>query len=524
MVQAHDASHVTERPTEKEDYWTMLPLDAQVLVVAMLCTQSFHYPHPNVLDNVRNLRSTSRACRIAVNTGVTRAVAPRSDSKSAHHQPSLLPGMYPAVTSLNLSHCSAQQTSHILDNCLRKVQRFARVVKLHVGLQNDTAAGPTDPDTVDHMLDGVKLQHLRDLDIRLGTPDIVETELSPFRYHSFANLGAITNLRLRTGAQQGIDFARLRDFPAVIHLSVAGCEEFTDISLSHLTALTRLQKLSLRRTSLAGADHPFPYLSTMTALTSLDLSYTIATNADIAGFTALKHLEVLSLEGNRLRDSLPRAQRQRPNAFVTLSHLTTLTSLNISRNRCRQGMHYLSCLTRLQDLHLGGRMIWMGPRHGSTALGCCSNEGLQALTTLKLLKILQVPNNRDVTNHGLQAITRLTTLQELDLSRTGCRDDGLPVLCALPHLRVLAVDHWRSTLTVGLLAVLEISALRCVSVFDSNVPDSLIEMIQTQDMRRIRTHSSYRVIELQEWSTFEGHLSVSGDAALHRLQRRVSRN
>ena len=241
-----------------------------------------------------------------------------------------------------------------------------------------------------------------------------------------------------------VDLHSLSVFTSLTSLSLSNCKLITDegvlSSLSNLSALTTLCFNDCRSIT----DFGMQFLSSLTNLTSLDLSKCGATQTQmsnfihfigdpnttitdhgvqfLSGLTKLEHLDLsmcgrITDQGMQFLPNLANLKRldmrsctsiTNLGAVETLSSLTSLTHLNV--RECTSlsdlGVQSLSSLTTLTSLDLGE---------------CTSitNLGVQCLSTLTALKLLNLGDCRNITNVGVHALSSLTSLTYLNLHGSG---------------------------------------------------------------------------------------------------------
>ena len=254
-----------------------------------------------------------------------------------------------------------------------------------------------------------------------------------------ANLRAA--IRVALGLAAGADFSRAQ-LAVLKTLTVPlAVTDFT--GLEHATNLTSINVKNSQITSLKA-------LARATKLTALDLS-----DNDITDITSLQHLTgliKLDLSGNNITDITP------------LAGLTNLTTLILSDNDITD-ITSLQYLTNLTTLVLGDNAITdISPLEdltNLTILGINSNpissldpvKVLTSLTTLELsgnalsdlstlsgltgLQRLYLTDNA-ITSSGLNAITGLTALTHLDLSKN--KVTGLTALANFTQLINLSLN------------------------------------------------------------------------------------
>ncbi len=521
----------------------MLPLDLQRKIATLLCytprtvgvngaqwVQDESVPLLTGLhNNIRAMRLVSHAHRTLINSTVKRVHVPHHDFWGAPHDLCLPHGQYPAVTLMDLRYCSITQATTVLRHCFENAQRFPSVARLAIGPFIDGHHSRRAPNRLHEVLRRIYIPTLQHLRVSLGSPpdDWLRLPNLPLDYRLFSSVAQLVSLEVSTGTWRTNPFTSALDFPHLLDLCLDDCDGVHDHIFTHISAMTRLERLSIRNTIVGVGTCPIPHLPALTSLTCLNLSHTHVTNHDIAPFTALRQLQRLLLESTWMMESWdpPPAPRPRgfgrPHATETLSQLTALTCLNLRHTQCAQGAHRLSSLTRLRQLHLGG-----ATRDLHSHTWGVSDTGLQHLTTLTQLTRLQVPNNGGIGRAGLQAIARMSALQELDLRSTACTDSDLPFLRGLPALRVLALDKWEGHLDAGFALLLGATSLRSVSVGKCRLSASVWLLLRLRpdlrSRRRQNDNLSYHIIDCGPKSTSCVPHWRYGNTIMHSLRTRTS--
>lgn len=96
-----------------------------------------------------------------------------------------------------------------------------------------------------------------------------------------------------------------------------------------------------------------------------------------------------------------------------------------------------------------------------------TDEHIMALANLKLPKLRQISlaDCREVTDHGIGTLRKLTSIEGLQLSGTSITDDGLKILATeLPDLKDINVAKCRAITATGLSTIRESKSLRSVGL------------------------------------------------------------
>lgn len=169
-------------------------------------------------------------------------------------------------------------------------------------------------------------------------------------------------------------------------------------SLACVASLAGLSSLSLRMCRLSEAGS-MSELQKMAGLQELHLCDVLGPSAEelddaIKGLTLLHRLHVESLSASCKAPSLR-----------SLAFLPRIRHLSVKQARPRHGFVGLTNLGALQDLQAL-------ELRGTTV----TNSIMRRLSQLSGLTCLRMPEASLVTDHGWEALARLTALQELDLS------------------------------------------------------------------------------------------------------------
>ena len=517
-MQGGASSQEKKTVSKEQSDFERMPNDVLCHITTQLCSRPM-YDVRGVRSAVKGLREQSRACRAAVNSSVKHVTAPSFDIWNQEEEaPEQLPSTYTGVTALDLTRCTIRQATSAMAHCLRTVHRFKNLVKLRIGPSFvSTRAATEGCKGLYALLSDLPLPRLNDLEIRLGIPNEVGHWGDPLQIREFTRYTTLKTLRFCSGEWRDADVEHLSSFTTLTALHLHDCHNTFHRALRYVGGLTRLQQLSLAH----NCDlHALPcaclsLIKTLSELTCLNLSYSTVHNQDLVFFTTFRRLRVLLLEGTAIYDTL--GQGEHPKACDALAELTTLTALNIRDTHCAQGVHKLSCLTRLGQLHIGGTRL---PFSG------CSDAGLLALTGLGCLTRLQVPNNPSISRVGLEAIACLTALLELDLMAVPCQDSDLFVLSALTNLRVLALDNWLHPLGHVFRKLVSGPSLRLVSFNGSDVKSTVLDELEHLPDAQIRQNSRgayrYRFLEIGSWSRDSSHGGIAGHPVLHTLRNRTA--
>jgi len=176
-------------------------------------------------------------------------------------------------------------------------------------------------------------------------------------------------------------------------------------------------------------------------------------DADLADLTHLRPLQTLNLsQCGKITDAgmqdvaaiaelkeLMLGTAENPGARITDAGLEPLTRLRrlelLDLSQCGritdEGLKHVARIPALKELHLDGGLE-PGPRVG--------DAGLEALASLPRLTELTLAGST-ITDAGLPALRDMPSLEILDLSGTAITDAGLAHLKGLPRLKVLTLER-----------------------------------------------------------------------------------
>ncbi len=243
--------------------------------------------------------------------------------------------------------------------------------------------------------------------------------------YSLAENGTVSGLLLQPVTSEilyDFPFQQLTDLRH-LYLSRVNLSDWS--FLSHLTGLTSLD-LSFRISD-------WSFLSHLTDLTSLDLSFTRISDGSFLGH--LTSLTTLDLSANSISDG----------SF--LSHLTSLTSLDLSHNSISDGS-FLSHLTGLTSLDLSHNSIsdgsFLSHLTGLTSLCLSANSISDGSFLSHLTGLTSLCLSANSISDG-SFLSHLTGLTSLDLSHNSISDGSF-----LSHLTGLtSLDLSRNRISDG---------------------------------------------------------------------------
>ncbi|HEY7314060.1 MAG TPA: hypothetical protein VH643_32215, partial [Gemmataceae bacterium] len=187
---------------------------------------------------------------------------------------------------------------------------------------------------------------------------------------------------------------------------------FTDDELKSLAGLTKVRKMNLANTKSTGVG--FKDLTGLKDLTELQVSQTPLSDEGLKAIAALTQLKVLELRGSKVTD--PGLRQLKP--------LTQLEELAVANNGERGDSGAVNIAANLKQL----KRLYID----NSSVGDAGVTELAKMPNLQLLTI----NGTRITDNALEALTKLTTLEELHLSHFPT-DKSMAILVRCKNLRVL---------------------------------------------------------------------------------------
>lgn len=246
------------------------------------------------------------------------------------------------------------------------------------------------------------------------------------------------------------------------------------------------------------ADGDIAVLATLPDLKTIDLSFTLITDAGLEQLRTLKGVERLNLQSaelltdtaisyirgwNQLQSLNLRGTDVTDTSMEYIGSLTGLRSLDVSYTQItNNGMEFLAPLNRIEDLSIGGNKV-SGPglhilkalpllrrlnlsgaqkRNSGTWAATITEADMEIIGGLTRLESLHLGGLR-VTNSGLAHLRRMANLRELDLSKTQVSGSALAVVGAMKGLTHLKL--WKAA-NVDDAAIPHLSALGKLALLD----------------------------------------------------------
>ena len=242
--------------------------------------------------------------------------------------------------------------------------------------------------------------------------------------------------RLKVGDQER-DVRNISDLPPekfqIVTIDL-GFKPVTDADLERLQGLTRLRSLGLQRTGIT--DVGIAPLAGLTALEGVDLKGTKITDAAVTHLVGLPKLIHLFVGETEITDS----------GMERLKEMKKLHNVGLDGTKITDaGLAHWRTLSNISYLHLNGTRIGdagLAAISGfklntlTVARTAITDRGLKQLSGMKGLAILDLAENQQITDAGLEDLVVLPLIN-LNLSNTRITDAGLPHLKKLSKLQDL---------------------------------------------------------------------------------------
>ncbi len=227
--------------------------------------------------------------------------------------------------------------------------------------------------------------------------------------------------------------------------------KINDELLQHLKGLKKVSSLLLNDSDIT--DDQLKIVGEVETLRNLDLRGCKISNDGMANITGLKNLAALKLTG---KGSLCTVDDDGMSSVAQLTSLRSvaLDSLWVSGD----GLQQLSPLTKLEELYIGGDDNLMddaampviaaqfpGLKKLRISKSTVTAEGIQALSKLTTLQELDLGECSQLFDDALQHLAPLKNLTRLNLWRLGITDEGVKHLAGLTRMKWLNVDNTRLT-------------------------------------------------------------------------------
>jgi len=251
-------------------------------------------------------------------------------------------------------------------------------------------------------------------------------------------------------------FPHLASLTRVRELDCYYAEFFTADALAHLASWQKLERLSLRGTRVT--SKAFEHIARLKNLRSLDIAYTQIDDAGLDLLAEVTHLESLALGG------------------------TPLTAAGLAQLRLLTNLRHLD-LSGVQRVDSGEWGVALNP----AALG--EIGALTGLRTLNLAGATRTDAGADrpglkesvrATIEGTSALSKLTQLELLDISRLPISAAALTPLAGLPKLTELRANLAPSLGEAAVPVLLRFSALARVRLAGSIAPEAMQKLAEAR--------------------------------------------
>ncbi len=279
--------------------------------------------------------------------------------------------------------------------------------------------------------------------------------------------------------------------------------------VNNASALSKLLPDDLYRLIIAGShpDNPVqrplpddkcvPYITGLTKLKDLNLSYTNISAKGLSLLGGFKSLDNLTLAGELIDEELK----------IVSEQFKTLKSLRIGENRLTdKGLAYLEGLSSLErlDIVVSGRLTGDCLVHlaklpslrylmpGGTNLNDDAMVYLKDIPSLRILDARSLTNltdaalvhigeirnlealnlhwSKNITNDGIENLSKLKSLKKLDINNSRVTDKGLSYLISCKNLEDLTLPY-KGISDIGLNYISQMSTLKLLGVGRSHFTD-----------------------------------------------------
>lgn len=228
----------------------------------------------------------------------------------------------------------------------------------------------------------------------------------------------------------------------ITEVSLIGCPA-TDDDLPQLSNLPKLTSLRLNETQITDAG--LETIGRLNNLTNLDLRGCSVSNAGIAHLVGLSKLRALRLSGESGVTSVD------DGALADIGKLTNLKALLLDHLWVGENLPDLAPLQNLEELYLAKTLIddtslealkqhpqLKKLRISQTQI---TDAGLEQLTALTHLTDLDLSENSVISDVGMSHLSKMTTLTKLNLWRVALSDSGIQQLAGLVNMQWLNLDN-----------------------------------------------------------------------------------
>ncbi|MEC7564817.1 MAG: hypothetical protein VX738_03955 [Planctomycetota bacterium] len=278
--------------------------------------------------------------------------------------------------------------------------------------------------------------------------------------------------------------------------------QITEVSLigstaadADLTLLQQLEKLtSVRLNETQITDDGLETMGNLTNLTNLDLRGCNISNTGIAHLTGLTNLRALRLSGESGLTTVD------DGALADVGKLTNLKALFLDHLWVGENLTDLAPLQSLEELYLAKTLIdddslkaiQQHPKLKKLRISQTqiTDAGLEQLTTLTHLTDLDLSENSVISDRGMAPISKITTLQKLNLWRVALSDEGIRQLAPLVNMQWLNLDN-TSLSDAGLVHLSNMNKIAFLHLGSTTITDEglhhLAGLTSLKDLKVTRT-------------------------------------
>jgi Leucine-rich repeat (LRR) protein len=269
---------------------------------------------------------------------------------------------------------------------------------------------------------------------RLGPEDLYRIECpymppgqGPASYKLMQHITHLTGLKylsLRKGSVSDADLQHIKNLRSLEYLDLP--DRITDAGLVHVAGLPSLKGLYIGCMGGSGksrvTDRGLLHISRISSLEELYLRGEYMSDKGLEHLIKLSRLKYLALYGSGFTNA----------GCVHIKEMSSLKILSFHQNLCRisdAGLVHIGQMPRLEFLCLH-------------AIKNITDAGIVHLTKMPSLKKLEIGDSQ-VTDKGLEYLSQIITLERLDLpqDQKGITDRGLEHLSRLPNLKHLGISR-----------------------------------------------------------------------------------
>lgn len=353
---------------------------------------------------------------------------------------------------------------------------WTEALSLLTDIEKLNISGPIGDDGAQRL---AALPHLKVLD--LGNSDLTTAGLEsiascgsllslrlfyPGKIKSWKALGSMKNLQSMDGTNclnnQALRY--VRDLPALVSLGIG--EKVTDKGLAHVGEAKKLERLAIRYAEKSVTDSGIEHISKLKTLKDLTLErLRKVTDHGLEHLGRLSSLERLSIP------TLGREVKGKAGPWLTHVKDTGLTAL---RN-----------MSKLRELDLAHVDI--------------SDEGLQNLSGLKHLEVLDLRGNPSVTGSAFSQLPR-GALKDLTLTGTGCDDKAMESLSRQTQLSKLVLFQTKVT-DRGIQHLSSMKSLSELDVRYTKVTPQGLMALTSEELTKMSFDGRDLTSEVADWLT-----------------------